>query len=136
VAQQDIIGAMLDRFWRSSATCPGCGAAATCVREFRGQPKDVFVNNDLDFGSRVPDKRYKRTLILAMDPDRVTIGAADYRLIAFMDHTGTWARWGHDAAYVRDGKQWVLFNDASVLEILDLAASVTFGAVLVPFSED
>jgi uncharacterized UBP type Zn finger protein len=136
--QTDTIDAMIARACcvpRDSWTCPRCGASGgLCHRRIRDAPNYLFINNNLDYGQRVPDNRYKRKLVMEMDPDQlhlrgVLAGGADavYRLTAFMDHRGKWALWGHDISYVREGEHWIQSDDEDVKELRDLHGKVVCG---------
>jgi uncharacterized UBP type Zn finger protein len=100
--QTDTIDAMIARACcipRNSWACPLCASSGgTSRRRIKEAPNYLFISNDLDYGTRVPDTRYKRKLIMEMDPRElhlrgVIAGDADavYRLTAFMDHRGKWA---------------------------------------------
>jgi ubiquitin C-terminal hydrolase len=136
--QTDTIEEMIARACcipRNTWACPQCGSAGgMCNRRIKVAPNYLFINNDLDYGTRVPDRRYKRSLVLEMDPDElhlagVLAGGADpaYRLTAFMDHKGKWALWGHDISYVREGEHWIRFDDEDVRELRSLRGKVVFG---------
>jgi uncharacterized UBP type Zn finger protein len=132
----DDIDRMLDRFCRfqkSGWCCPTCGGRTNnCTRSIAPAPKYLFVNNQLDFGTREPDVRFKRNLVLTLDPDDLRIGFASsgtarYRMIAFMQHVGRWAKFGHDTAFMREGDHWITFNDGDVTIVPNIHRQVVFG---------
>jgi hypothetical protein len=80
-----------------------------CSGKIVNPPRYLLVNNCLDTGGVTNNARFKRSLVLELDPDVLDLsefvveGRAVYRLLAFADHEGEWAKMGHDIAYVRDG---------------------------------
>jgi uncharacterized UBP type Zn finger protein len=132
----DDIHRMLDRFCRSQKSdwcCPACGSCANeSSRSIDAAPKYLFVINQLDVGPREPDARYKRNLVLTLDPDELRIGFASsgparYRMIAFMHHSGRWAKYGHDIAFMREDDHWIKFNDSDVTVVQNIQRQVVFG---------
>ncbi|OHT14945.1 hypothetical protein TRFO_14591 [Tritrichomonas foetus] len=130
--------------------CPNCDHnEAKKNRKILNPPKYLIVLNRLDYGSREPDTRRKRDVQLEFDLNDLNIShhiscslgdeseahqkldenQGHYRLIAFMDHSGKWAKYGHDTCYVRNGEsdQWYWFNDSAVSIIDDIMENVVFG---------
>jgi ubiquitin C-terminal hydrolase len=99
--------------------------------EIVSAPRYLFVRNDLDV--QEGEERFKRNVVLDMETERLKLGAlllngdAEYRLVAFMDHKGAWAKLGHDIAYVRDKDGWIRFDDEEVQECATLRNAVVFG---------
>ena len=50
-------------------------------------------------------------------------GTLKYELVAFIEHIGSTAHSGHYVAYIRDGQQWLLYNDSSVTEVTEAKMS-------------
>ena len=115
--------------------CPNCGNEEVVIKKtIKKAPKYFFVNNRLDYGTKDPDFRKKLCAKLEFDIDNVDIskyvlsGNGHYKLIAFMDHFGKSAKWGHDKSYVRkEGNSFYEFDDDVVTIIENIHKRVTFG---------
>lgn len=121
---------------RLNWTCPNCSCHEGKIeRKIDHAPKYLFINNRLDHGSRSEDTRKKLQANLNFDINNLNMskhileGNVQYKLIAFMHHSGRWAKWGHDISYVRkQGSDRIFyeFNDLSVREV-NVLANVDFG---------
>jgi ubiquitin C-terminal hydrolase len=122
---------MLARAARRPGHCPACGADGALRRTLAAPPPYLLVRVDLDAADA--GGVFKRKVVLDMDADALRLGDLAergdpvYRLIAFMDHSGAWAKLGHDIAYVRDGRGWIRFDDEAVTECQTLRSAVVFG---------
>jgi hypothetical protein len=95
-------------------------------------PKYLFVINQLDFGPRERNARHKRNLVLTLDPDELRIGFASsgparHRMIAFMHHSGRWAKYGYDIAFIREDDHWIEFDNSDVTVVRNIQQQVAFG---------
>jgi uncharacterized UBP type Zn finger protein len=120
------------RFQNQDLKCPKCGEArGEFTRTIVCAPKYLFINDQLNYGEE--EERFKQSMVLELDTEALHFGFVEgggdfvYRLKAFMNHTGRWAKYGHDIAFVRHEEEWIRYSDRLVVEVEDIRTQVVFG---------